>query len=250
MELVYVQRGSEYTFRHSARIMTYFLSLKQLSDDELWDMSCRILPASGDFDYQNRQSDRSFLAATLSPRGAIPSGPVPAMTIAVDKAAMGRQRSASIGDSFRKWKPRKDSDPSQHVYPKSGNASPHAQSPRSPRSQSTGGLSPRPGGSSGAPMGGSEAFACPLCCASCGTKARLLDHLNKRLCATLKQHTCPVCEAQFGSKEDLVPHVTQRKCSPRPNNGPHACPLCDGKFGTLAELRAHLYARSCVSSNN
>jgi hypothetical protein len=66
-ELVYVQRGSEYSFRHNPRVLAYLLSLKQFSDDELFDMSCRIVPP-GEFEAHNRPSDRSFLAATLSPR--------------------------------------------------------------------------------------------------------------------------------------------------------------------------------------
>jgi hypothetical protein len=242
MELVYVQRGSEYGFRHNPRIMSYLLALKQLSDDELWDMSCRIVPVAGDFEHHARASDKSFLAATLSPRsGQALLSPSAAAGLS-NSGATGRQRSASIGDSFRKWKPRQDSDPSSRPPSKSGTASPRQQSPRSPRSMSTSGTSPRPSAS--------EMLPCPLCSAMCAGKAKLVDHLSRRLCTALKQHTCPVCESQFPNKEELVPHVNSRKCSPRPTTGQMACPICDYKLTSAAELRAHIYSRVCLPSTS
>ncbi len=126
-ELVYVQRGSEYSFRHNSRVLAYLLSLKQLSDDELWEMSCRIVPSAGEFEPHNRPSDRSFLAATLSPRG-MPSSSMEGLSAQV-REGNTRQRSASIGEALRVWKPK--SEPAS----RSGSTSP--RSPRS-RNESTG----------------------------------------------------------------------------------------------------------------
>jgi hypothetical protein len=140
-ELVYVQRGSEYNFRHNARVLAYLLSLKQVSDDELWDMSSRIVPSSGEFEPHNRPSDRSFLAATLSPRGVTPSAVLASISSDGTSAAAGRQRSASIGEALRGWKPRKESDV---ITSKSGSTSPRSPSSRndSVSSRSDSGNSP------------------------------------------------------------------------------------------------------------
>ena len=239
-EMVYVQRGSEYSFRQIPRVMTYLLSLKHWPEDELWDMSCSIVAPLGE-NRERAHVETAFIASVISPRpnlstsqsGILPPGP------ASVESLQARKRSSSIGDSFRsKWKPRKDSDPqapARDIRSKSGSSSPrNALSPRS----RDGSVSARPG----------TEVLCPLCSAGCLNKDKLVEHLTHGACtgSSSKPHTCPVCEGSFASKEDLVPHLTKRQCSPRPTAVSSLCPVCETRFSSAADLRAHLHSRSCM----